>query len=256
MVAIGSSPELAQVVIKAVLIVARFLKCGSPLLGFSNAALLATSLFYLCIPRFHPIQAYFDPITALFVFIDVCTTTLYWREPVHLGDPSTTFWVGMMPSLVLGLSEPLMLRIRFPWACACIAAIYVMASFYIGVPPTEAVGAWVALAAFIFLGLQSNSVQMLTSLQLCKERVKLEREERRTGTLLANMLPPVASHRLKAGEKHIASQHKEVTILFAEIQVWLPALRTRVYRSRHAWCAFGESFLRTSRVLSLRILSP
>lgn len=196
--------------LKVAFLAARWVK-GGALFSISNAMFLATSLVMALIPNLQLIHSHYDELGAVFIAMDLISLSCSWARA---SDTSPTSFI--LACIVVGLAQPLVLHIRFKFIVAAALCYLLSIGPLLAIPFYDS--RWFIICGLIFVGLQSSSIQELTAMQLCKERVKLEREERRTGSLLAKMLPPVASHRLKAGEKHIASEHKEVTILFAEIE--------------------------------------
>lgn len=184
---------------------------GDALFWLPNLLFLGTSLIMAIVPNMRMIHIHYDEIGAIFIVADLFNLSFSWAR-ASVACPTSV----ILACIVVGLAQPLVLHIRFKFIVAVALSYLLVVGPMFGIPLYDP--RWLIILGLVFVGLQSSSIQELTAMQLCKERVKLEREERRTGSLLAKMLPPVASHRLKAGERHIASEHKEVTILFAEIE--------------------------------------
>jgi hypothetical protein len=200
---------------------------GGALFSIPNALFIATSLVMALCPNVQLIHSHYDELGAIFIVMDLISLSWSWAH-----DSDTGLTALILACIVVGLAQPLILHIRFKFIVTAALCYLLSVGPLFAIPLYDP--RWFIIFGLVFLGLQSSSIQELTAMQLCKERVKLEREERRTGSLLAKMLPPVASHRLKAGEKHIASEHKEVTILFAEIEGMSEFVKTDEVRDQPA----------------------
>lgn len=174
---------------------------GLRILSFLFVLQISTLLMFLAFQEDFPVHE------MAFIALPVDCTLV-----AILVESPTTICVGM----ILGTQCILRLPMKSATASAFAAAVMVVLVRSLLESFSALDAAMLLLAAVV----STRGSRVITDLllQLSTERIKLERQERIGGAILARMLPPQVTHKLKGGIKHIAYSHEAVTILFAEIQ--------------------------------------
>jgi len=134
--------------------------------------------------------------------------------------PTTTFFViGMINSLLFGG-----IRWMFrAWTMLGLGLVASTALFGINLhPDSEPLTIFLSIIAIISYVVFIGSVAYRLRMRQRDTRAALEREERNSQALLANVFPEAVIPRLRAGESPIADQFADVTVIFADVVEFTP----------------------------------
>ena len=151
--------------------------------------------------------------------IEICVHAIL--STLLLGIETGFFFYILLLSgiAVLGPLKEMRLRIFSAAMFAILAAV--LCAYVLGNGASEPLGfRWTAgfligniLLLVLFLAVILRSYDMAVT----SAEAALQKEHGRSEALLANILPPEVSARLKRGEEPIADSHAQVTVLFADI---------------------------------------
>lgn len=137
----------------------------------------------------------------------------------RLWPTSATYAIGVINALLFG--GPRFLAMSLAISLPGIGLAWLVIGLQIKLDTEPAATALSLAAVFAYIAYIGNTAYRLR-LRQRETRIALEREERKSHDLLVNVFPAAVVPRLKAGERPIADQFADVTVVFADIVEFTP----------------------------------